>query len=57
MLWLGAWQHQAITWAKVEPDLCRHIASLGHNELTVSEDCIYQATFPEPMLTVIYVNI
>ena len=22
-----------ITWANVEPDLCRHMASLGHNEL------------------------
>ena len=25
---------QAITWANVDPDLCRHMASLGHNELT-----------------------
>ena len=23
---------QAITWANVDPDLCRHIVSLGHNE-------------------------
>ena len=23
----------AITWANVDPDLCRHMASLGHNEL------------------------
>ena len=22
-----------ITWANVDPDLCRHMASLGHNEL------------------------
>ena len=29
--WL--WWHQAITWAKVEPDLCCHMAPLGHNEL------------------------
>ena len=30
-----AWWHQAkaITWANVDPDLCRHMASLGHNEL------------------------
>ena len=28
-----AWQ-QAITWANVDPDLCRHMASLGPNELT-----------------------
>ena len=26
------WQ-QAITWANVDPDLCRHMASLGQNEL------------------------
>ena len=25
---------EAITWANVDPDLCRHIASLGHNELS-----------------------
>ena len=25
---------QAITWANVDPDLCRHLASLGHNELS-----------------------
>ena len=31
--WLGAVRQQAITWANVDPDLCRHMASLGHNEL------------------------
>ena len=25
---------QAITWANVDPDLCHHMASLGHNEST-----------------------
>ena len=32
------WCHQAkaITWAKVDPDSCRHMASLGHN--------VYQST-------------
>ena len=25
--------HQAITWANVDSDLCRHMASLGHNDL------------------------
>ena len=34
--WLGAVRQQAITWANVEPDLCRHMASLGHNELNKS---------------------
>ena len=24
---------QVITWTNVDPDLCRHMASLGHNEL------------------------
>ena len=33
MPWLGAVLHQAITWAQVDPDLCRHMASLSHNEL------------------------
>ena len=27
-------RQQAITWANVDPDLCRHMASQGHNELT-----------------------
>ena len=31
--WLGAVRHQAITWANVDPDLCHHMASLGHSEL------------------------
>ena len=31
--WLGAVRHQAITWANVDPDLCRCLVSLGHNEL------------------------
>ena len=28
---------QAITWANVDLDLCRHRASLGHNELTMQD--------------------
>ena len=31
--WLGDIRHQAITWAHVAPDLCRHMVSLRHNEL------------------------
>ena len=31
---LGAIRQQAITWANVDPDLCRHMASLGLNELS-----------------------
>ena len=33
MQWLGAVRQQAITWANVDPDLCRQMASLGLNEL------------------------
>ena len=31
--WLPAIRQQAITWAKVDPDLCHQMASLGLNEL------------------------
>ena len=34
-IWLGPLRQHAITWANVDPDLCRHLASLGHNELDV----------------------
>ena len=27
------WPGQAITWANVDPDICHHMESLGHNEL------------------------
>ena len=32
-----AWcvRQQAIAWVNVDPDLCHHMVSLGHNELTV----------------------
>ena len=30
--WLGVVRQQAITWANVDPDLCHHTASPGHNE-------------------------
>ena len=33
--WLGAIRHQAITWTNVEPDLYSHMASIGHNGLTL----------------------
>ena len=32
--WLGAIRQQAITWADIDPELCHHMVSLGHNELT-----------------------
>ena len=35
-LWLGAVRQQAITWANVDSDHCRHMAPLGHNELTLN---------------------
>ena len=28
-----ATSHYGFTWASVDPDLCRHVAALGHNEL------------------------
>ena len=31
---IGVVRQQAITWANVDPDLCHHLASLGHNELS-----------------------
>ena len=31
-----AWCRQTITWANVDPDLCRHMASLGHSVLTLN---------------------
>ena len=35
--WLGAVRQRAITWVNVDPDLCRHMASLGPNELNSQE--------------------
>ena len=34
--WLGAVKQQVSAWANVDPDLCRHTASLGYNDLTHS---------------------
>ena len=31
--WPGAVRHWAIIWAKVDPDLCQNMVSLGYNEL------------------------
>ena len=47
-LWLGALRQQAITWANVDPDLCRHMVSLGHNELTHGTS--WQVTFCGPCI-------
>ena len=40
-LWLGSVGHRAIARANVGPDLCRHMASLGHNRLTIASMCVY----------------
>ena len=32
--WLGAIRQQAISWANLDSDLYRHMASIGYNELT-----------------------
>ena len=34
--WLGAIKQQAIAWTDIDPDLCRHKASLGHSELKMT---------------------
>ena len=34
LVWFHRITQQAITWDNVEPDLCHHIVSLGHNGLT-----------------------
>ena len=39
--WLGAVRQQAITWANFDPDPWRHVASLGHNELTSQFNIIF----------------
>ena len=39
--WLGAVRQQAITWANVDPDLCRHMTSLGPNELIIYDMSCY----------------
>ena len=36
---IGSGRQQAITWANVNPNLCCHMASLGHNELTILGCC------------------
>ena len=36
---MGAVKKQAITWANADPDLCRHVVSLGYNELSCRRLC------------------
>ena len=36
--WLSATSKQSMAWSNVDPDLCRYIASLGHNEWDVTRD-------------------
>ena len=35
----GVVRQPAITWANVDPDVCHHMVSLGHNELRLNK-CI-----------------
>ena len=53
--WLGAVRHQAITWANVDPDLCHHMSSLGHNEL-MDWFLILAQPLPGPMMTYCHLN-
>ena len=32
-----AWRRLGITWANIDPDLRRYLASLGHNEFTKND--------------------
>ena len=41
---MAAVRQQAITWAKVDPDLCRHMVPLGHNVLKWNV-----VVFPQPI--------
>ena len=41
-LWLGSMRQQAITWANVDQDPCRHMASLDPNELMRDCSCCFQ---------------
>ena len=53
-IWMSLDFTDAITWANVDPDLCRHMASLGHNEfsskasthitLNISGSCLYRTS-------------
>ena len=40
------WLVAAITWANVDPDLCRHMASLGHNPAYTLDNNYYVKTTP-----------
>ena len=44
--WLGAIRQQAITWANVDLDPCRHMTSLGHNELKQNMSWRHVNSFP-----------
>ena len=46
--WLGAVRQQVITWANVDPDLCRHMASLDPNELTKSIETYEDTEYSRP---------
>ena len=41
--WLGDVRQQAIIWGNVDPDPCRHMVSIGHNELNAGSirTCIF----------------
>ena len=46
----GAIRQQAYTWTNVDPDLCHHMVSLGHNELTVLDHWTKCRTLPQWLL-------
>ena len=40
--WLGAIRRQAINWADVDPELCRHMLSPSHNEFLTMWTTMYE---------------
>ena len=46
MAWCLQAKSQGITWANVHPDLCRHMVSLGHNELNELQYYTFKKLLP-----------
>ena len=50
-----SWRHQTVSWANVDRDLCRHIASMRHDELLYIKFCTnellrFQTTYISKMM-------
>ena len=49
-------RYQAITWTNVDLDPCRHMASLGHNELTHWDQDKNGRHFPDDIFKSIFLK-